>query len=176
MKAKFVNEKIERGKKPFGLTSKDGQEALLNRLRDKGIYIWFGWDKDEEQVPKLAENWAHIEPFIELLHEVGVKYEDMELSHWDHVAVKTWQIMSGNHVVAHALTEKDAEFVMKVMESFCTMRGEWSTEQDGREHIHWSSDVWQKLNKDSPYIRDARPSEFEFVKNLEKNRKKYNIK
>lgn len=173
----YENNKFQKGKIPVGLSTPEGQEYILDKLKKLGIKTFFEWDSSGDQLKRFVKNFHLIFPFIELLHDVGVKYEDMMVSHWHQISVKPWKIKSGNNIIANALTEKDANLVLDVLKRFTEKRGEWAIEKekDGLANLNlsWYDDVMSQNHPNEDWYKGN--NNFEFVKNLKDSRKKYDI-
>ncbi len=167
MKAKFVNEEFEKGKKVVGRSTPEGQEQIIRKISDKGVKVYIGWDEKGEQAVKIVENIDEILKHLDLLHSVGVSYDKMRVSHWYSIQVEGYNILRGNTVILNCLTESDAENLIKILQKFTAEEVDFGTSTD-RIHLRWTDDPWNQFMSGK-----TKPNEFDFLKDLEKNRKKY---
>lgn len=180
MKAKFVNEKFDRDKKPVGLSSDEGIDQLIKSWQDKGIkfgFMFFSGDQMDKKRDYLGKYHKYIEKYLDKLNKAGVPWEHMTL--WgDHVDVKAYQITKGNWALFKCLTKEDAEAVVNVIENMVTGNQTYNISED-REHINMNDQI--HMDSDSKHsdweeayqkVHGKRRTELDFLDNIEETRKK----
>ena len=181
MKAKFVNETFEKGKKPVGMDSPEGLDHLIDTWKKKGIKFGWMFDKGEEREKKrefLGKYHQYIEKYLKQLNEAGVPWKDMTL--WgDHVDVKSYQITKGNWSLFHCLTRDDAEKLIKILENITTGNQTFNI-SDERESINLSDKI--HLESDPEHVKwqenyekatgNKRRTDLDFLENIKETRKK----
>ena len=180
MKAKFVNETFEKGKKPVGMDSQEGIDQLLNRFEKKGIKI--GWQlRDPKEGNKrefFGEYHNYIEKYLEKLNKAGVEWKNMTL--WgDHVDVQSYQIMKGNWSLFHCLTREDAEMLINILENIATGNQSYNISEDKEninlsDKIHIETDPEHKKWIENYEKRkgEKRRTDLDFLDKIEETRKK----
>lgn len=181
MKAKFVNEKFDKEKKPVGITSDEGIDQIIKSWQKKGIK--FGWqffegDEKEKRREYLSKYHKYVEKYLNRLHEAGVPWDDM--TYWgDHVDIKSYQISKGNWSLFHCITKEDAEMLVKVLENLTTGNQTFNISEE-REHISLGEVVYRDADPevDKWYSElenrkgEKRRTEVDFLDKIEKTRQK----
>ena len=156
MKLVRENLNFERGKEPIksmGARQEYVKKQILKDFEKMGINI--NIDFEPANPPKILENIYEIKEYVDKLLALGVKSEDIEISHPDSIQVNGFSVKDSNLVLIHCLTEEDANIIAKTLEKFMI----------NGDHINIDRSSM------SPYIHFHK--ENEWLKNLEENRKKY---
>jgi len=181
MKAKFVNEEIERGKKPIGQRSPEGIDQLIKKWEAKGLkfgHFFFEGDQMEKTRNLFSKYYPYIEKYLNKLHAVGVKWEDMKL--WgDHVDVKSYRISKGNWSLFQCLSKEDAESLIKILENITTGNQTFIISEDKEninlmDKIHIESDPEHRKWQEEYDKRhgNKRRTDLDFLDKIEETRKK----
>lgn len=184
MKARLINETIERGKKIVGIDTDEGFQQLIKSWTDKGIK--FGWmffkGNDMEKKREYFKKYhKYLGKYLDDLHKAGVPYEDMNF--WgDHVDIKSYRISKGNWSLFMCLTREDAENLVKIIENMVPGSQDFGIQEDKEninlsEKMHIENDPehakWYKEHE----IRTGqkRKTDLDFLDKIEETRKKLKL-
>lgn len=159
MKAKFVNKEIKRGKKPIGLDSSEGIDRFIKFWQKKGLkfgHFFFQGNEVKKTRNLFSKYYSYIEKYLNKLHDVGVKWEDITLL-GDHVVIKSYRISKGNWSLFQCLTKEDAENLIKILENITTGNQTFTISED-TENIN----LVDKINRESD------PEERKWIEKMEK--------
>jgi hypothetical protein len=182
MKAKFVYERFEKGKKPVGLDSPEGIDHLIETWQKRGIkfgHLFFLGPDVEKKREFFSKYHTYIEKYMKQINEAGVPYEHMTL--WgDHVDIRSYQIAKGNWSLFHCLTEDDAKKVIKVLEGITTGNQNFNISEEREninlsDKIHRESDPEHRKWEDEYYKKkggEKRKTDLDFLDKIEETRKK----
>jgi len=122
MRARFINE-FERGLEPktaldIGSNSTNQNKIRFAQLVELGVDFNYVWDTDGEELEKTYKHIKKLEKAVFLLHENGVDYKNMHISHYDAINIKGYKINNNGHIIAECLTFADAEYLRDAFGQF----------------------------------------------------------
>jgi len=184
MKAKFVNEKFEKGKNPVGLDSPEGIDHLIETWQKKGMkfgWMFFEGGEMEKKREFLGKYHKYIQKYLEQLNEAGVPWKDMTF--WgDHVDIKSYRLSKSNWSLFQCITRKDAEDLLKVLENITTGNQTFHIEEDKEsinlsDKIHIESDPEHKKWAEEYAKRkgEKRRTDLDFLDGIKETRKKLDL-
>jgi hypothetical protein len=183
MKAQFINEVLERGKKPIGIKSSAGINRVINEWQKKGLkfgHFFFEGDQVEKTRDLFSKYYPYIEKYLNKLHNAGVEWKDMTL--WgDHVDIKSYRISKGNWSLFQCLKEEDAKNLINVLENITTGNQAFNISED-KENINLMDKIRREIDpEEREWIElrekqsgEKRRTDLDFLDHIEETRKKLN--
>lgn len=182
MKAKFINETFEKGKKPVGMDSLAGIDHWIDSWQNKGMkfgWMFFQGDEIEKKKDFVSKYHQYIDKYLNQLNEAGVPWKDMTF--WgDHVDIKSYRIGKGNWSLFQCITREDAENLIKILKNITTGNQEFHVEED-KESINLSDKIHRESDPEHRKWEDEyaqkkgykkRRNDLDFLDGIKETRKK----
>jgi hypothetical protein len=131
--------------------------GLRQSLEGMGITFKTLWDESGEIDKKVNDNIKYIDRMVKLFLKAGLKPEDIKVTRPNHFYIKVYRVLEGNTVKHEVISKEDGEKLVKVIQNLSI-----------ESHPSW------RVSSDETDTKLVYGEEVEgWLKNIEKNRKKY---